>query len=384
MSTYKEAIDAINSFLVDINKLSPFSEILFQGIFIKKLSNSNLISSKKYLDITTRRRSHQSHLDLTGQDTLAFFFGDNPNSKKEYSQIMLDIPSDHLRLLQELNNSVEIEATRGTPKKRVLLQKRNVPNTFNFTRSSDLYFYAYAFKKLEGHSGEQSQINRLQNKDAFFDLCSCAFEGDFLIFMKHSLNHYVCILMPSEYSSTLAKLIGSSVNFSVNNPSFCVEESSEAFSEIMKKNAMQEFDDISSFTMSLSAEMNGYDKEQLTKVRVGQSSFRKLLIEQRGCTCELCNINVPEALRASHIQSWSTSTPSERLDTQNGLLLCANHDALFDRHLITLDVNTNDLLISSSISSDQHDELNLTHTKRINMTDRMKIYMQKHNHLFES
>lgn len=384
MATYKEVMTSINAFLVNINKLSPLSDVLFQGVFVKELSNSNLVYAKKYTNTNTGKRTHQSHLDLTGHDTLKFFFGEHPSSDEAYSQIMLDIPVDNLKLLQQLDNSTTVKAQRGTPKKEVDLPKRNIPANFTFTHSSDLFYYAYAFKKLEGHSGDQNQINRLQNKDEFFDLCASAYEKDLLVFMKHSLNHYICILIPSEYSAELSELMGNSANFSICNPSFDTDKSSEAFCSIMKNNVTQEFDDIDISNRSVSTGLSGYDKEQFTKIRVGQSSFRKLLIEQRGCTCELCSVNVPEVLRASHIQSWATSTPTERLDLQNGLLLCANHDVLFDRHLITIDVETNKLLISSSISEDQQKELKLIHPKTIYLSERMKAYMKKHNNLFES
>lgn len=384
MSTYKEIMTAINEFLVNINKLSPLSDTMFQGVFVKQLSNSNLVYGKKYTDAITGKRTHQSHLDLTGQDTLKFFFGDKPDTESDYSQIMLDIPVDHLRLLQKLDKPVKISAKRGTPPKDVFVLKRNIPADFSFSHSSDLYYFAYAFKKLEGHSGDQNQINRLQNKDEFFDLCTCSYEGDFLVLMKHSLNHYICIVVPSEYSSDLSTLVGSSVNFSISNPAFNAKESSDAFCHIMEQNVKQEFDDLDASIQSTSTALTGHDKEQLTKVRVGQGSFRKLLIEQRGCTCELCAINIPEVLRASHIQSWATSTPEERLDLQNGLLLCANHDVLFDRHMITIDVNTNNLLISSSIPEDQLEELKLINHKTIALSERMKAYMKKHNQLFEA
>lgn len=383
MATYKEIMNAINVFLCDINKLTPLSDTLFQGVFVKKLSNSNLISSKKYINVATGKKTHQSHLDLTGQDTLKFFFGENPYSDTDYSQIMIDIPVDHLRLLQQIDLPTEYTEKRGRHNEDATILKRSIPSDFYFKHVSDRYYYAYAFKKLEGHSGDQNQINRLQNKDEFFDLCSCAYEGDFLILMKHSFNHYICILMPSEYSSNLSSLLGSCINFSANNPAFDIQTASDSFCSIMEKNVKQEFSDIETSIQSTGSGLSGHDKEQLTKVRVGQGSFRKLLIEQRGCTCELCAINLPEVLRASHIQSWSTSTPEERLDLQNGLLLCANHDVLFDRHMITIDANTNELLISSSIPEDQLKELKLVATKEISLQERMRTYMKKHNDLFE-
>lgn len=38
-------------------------------------------------------------------------------------------------------------------------------------------------------------------------------------------------------------------------------------------------------------------------------------------------------LVASHIKTWSHSNNIDRLDIQNGLLLCPNHDALFDKDI---------------------------------------------------
>ena len=58
----------------------------------------------------------------------------------------------------------------------------------------------------------------------------------------------------------------------------------------MEENVEKEFNELDK-TINTQTTLNGHDKEQIVKTRVGQGSFRKLLIEQRGCTCELCNIN---------------------------------------------------------------------------------------------
>ena len=44
-------------------------------------------------------------------------------------------------------------------------------------------------------------------------------------------------------------------------------------------------------------------------------------------------------LIASHIKPWSVCSNEERLSTENGLLLCANYDKLFDSGLISFDDN---------------------------------------------
>jgi hypothetical protein len=43
--------------------------------------------------------------------------------------------------------------------------------------------------------------------------------------------------------------------------------------------------------------------------------------------------------RASHIKEFANCDSNEAYDINNGLLLCANADALFDKHLITIDEN---------------------------------------------
>ncbi|WP_255504960.1 HNH endonuclease [Lysinibacillus sphaericus] len=41
-------------------------------------------------------------------------------------------------------------------------------------------------------------------------------------------------------------------------------------------------------------------------------------------------------LRVSHFKPWKDSTNEERLDAFNALLLCCNHDALYDKGLLHL------------------------------------------------
>lgn len=45
--------------------------------------------------------------------------------------------------------------------------------------------------------------------------------------------------------------------------------------------------------------------------------------------------------RASHIVGYAEAKDSEKFDINNGILLCANADALFDKHLISVDKNKN-------------------------------------------
>lgn len=79
------------------------------------------------------------------------------------------------------------------------------------------------------------------------------------------------------------------------------------------------------------------EREQVQKARIGQSGFRQALELRFKDGCPLTGISTPALLVASHIKPWRDCTPLERLDPNNGLLLSALADRLFDRSLITFD-----------------------------------------------
>lgn len=122
---------------------------------------------------------------------------------------------------------------------------------------------------------------------------------------------------------------------------------------------------------------SGTDVEKVIKARISQGSFRRLLLLERH-RCNLCNISTTSVLRASHIKEWSTASREERIDADNGLLLCANHDALFDRHQISFEPGTGALRVSESINTEQRTALNLPNSFNLAMSDRMRMYMKIH------
>jgi HNH endonuclease len=83
--------------------------------------------------------------------------------------------------------------------------------------------------------------------------------------------------------------------------------------------------------------------------RVGQATYRKQLLDYwRGCAVTGCSESL--LLRSSHIKPWRDSTPEERLDPFNGLLLVPNLDLLFDCGFISFS-DDKAILISSELSS---------------------------------
>lgn len=120
----------------------------------------------------------------------------------------------------------------------------------------------------------------------------------------------------------------------------------------------------------------GIERESYVKTRVNQSYFRGDLLksQQKCCLCGVCN---EEILIASHIKPWSVSESNEKLDPDNGLLLCANHDRLFDRGLISFD-DTGKIIISEKLSDEDRLLLNINSNMYITLNENRKRFLEFH------
>lgn len=110
--------------------------------------------------------------------------------------------------------------------------------------------------------------------------------------------------------------------------------------------------------------------------RRGQAIFKKKLLED-SAQCAICDIDEPTLLIASHIKPWKYSSNFERLDKYNGLLLCPNHDKLFDLGLITF-TDEGKVIISSLLTPKTKNNLGLTEKLCINLDEANKIYLSWH------
>jgi HNH endonuclease len=92
-------------------------------------------------------------------------------------------------------------------------------------------------------------------------------------------------------------------------------------------------------------------RQALILARRGQGKFRADLFDfWNGCAVSKCTF--PDALRASHIKPWKKCTGrNERLDPNNGLLLIATLDSLFDRGFISFK-DDGTILISPRLSEE--------------------------------
>lgn len=126
-----------------------------------------------------------------------------------------------------------------------------------------------------------------------------------------------------------------------------------------------------------SSNLGDTEKSILAKARIGQGEFRSELI-RRDHRCLICGLKNEKLLFASHIKPWKDcDTDFERLDSNNGLLLCSIHDDLFDKKLISFDEDGR-INISSELSQEDRDILNLDETLILKLSENMKKYMSWH------
>ena len=119
------------------------------------------------------------------------------------------------------------------------------------------------------------------------------------------------------------------------------------------------------------------ESEVKMKIHLGQQKFWKDLLPLWESKCALCGINLPELLRASHSKPWKDSTNVERLDPYNGVLLCCNHDALYEKGLIAFD-GQGRLYISSVICDEDYLMYRLVPRAKIQIHSENKVYFKWH------
>lgn len=124
----------------------------------------------------------------------------------------------------------------------------------------------------------------------------------------------------------------------------------------------------------------GEDVIREVKARIGQQKFKKHLLSIEN-VCKICGLSEPSVLIASHIKPWSKSTPQERGDLDNGFLMCANHDALFDKFLITV-IDNGEIIISDKIDKSNYKLLGLENLPKLQLTEANKQYLVSHRESF--
>ena len=123
----------------------------------------------------------------------------------------------------------------------------------------------------------------------------------------------------------------------------------------------------------------GKDVYRTCKSRSGQSKFRKALIDQEGSACAIpgCKVCGEEHIIASHIVEWNQANELEKTDPNNGLVLCPNHDHLFDNHYISFDSHGK-IMISSKLSAEELESFGLNNEVILDLSPERELYMTRH------
>lgn len=159
----------------------------------------------------------------------------------------------------------------------------------------------------------------------------------------------------------------------------------EKLSDVEKNNIFKysEFNNIKNFESIINDEIPSSEietKRALIKVRWQQGQWRKELLNKYQNGCVLTNIKHNDLLIASHIKPYSKCKKEEACDIENGLLLSALADKLFDKGLMTFDQNGK--IIFSKQLEHNNDILKIQEHIDINfnliMTEKMRSYMKYH------
>jgi hypothetical protein len=118
-------------------------------------------------------------------------------------------------------------------------------------------------------------------------------------------------------------------------------------------------------------------KKRLIDARLGQGKFRQALESRWQNACAVTGCKVSSVLRASHIKPWRDSNNDERLDPNNGLLLGAHIDAVFDAGLISFR-DDGKMLISKQVAASDRMALQLGRSLSKILTTGEKKFLRFH------
>lgn len=132
----------------------------------------------------------------------------------------------------------------------------------------------------------------------------------------------------------------------------------------------------------LDSSLQQTEREAIVQARIGQGIYREKLLRKYNNRCIITGINLSEILIASHIKPWAASSNKERISLENGLLLSATYDRLFDQGLMSFE-NDGKILLSSMVTKDNAEKLRLSPSMKydIKYDPGMKDYLDYHRNI---
>lgn len=139
--------------------------------------------------------------------------------------------------------------------------------------------------------------------------------------------------------------------------------------------------------------MNDFEKEQYivntvkTRNQSIQRQFRKGLLDHNEHKCPICGFSFENFLIASHIKPYSKCDDTyDAINHFNGLLMCPNHDKLFEgAEYMTIDAKNGEIILSPAVQNSQDFKmLNGKHISRNYIDNERRHYLKWHNAQFLS
>ena len=255
----------------------------------------------------------------------------------------------------KLRNYLDGISTTKEPATAAFLQKDIFANWLKQTttlKDSSIDKYARAVKTISQEMVERSVITKALHRMSAFELdiaLGTIMKNDYFVDKNTRGNHmYSNALKQYRYFMSLTV-----------EPDDCVE-----YLESIKQNTT----------------ISETERTAIVQSRIGQGQFRKQLMDKYKGSCVITGINHPKLLVASHIKPWAASDNQERLQVDNGLLLSATYDRLFDSGLITFDKNGR-IFLSSFIGMENEKKLHLQAGIQypLLVTNKMQQFLEYHS-----
>ncbi len=153
-----------------------------------------------------------------------------------------------------------------------------------------------------------------------------------------------------------------------------------------EEKAKRDLDDVIKIVENSNLEFkNAYIEQQINARNPSiQKRYRNALLKEFNHKCAICGIDNENVLVASHAVGYAECTCNEdRINPKNGLLLCKNHDALFDKGLICFDEKTGKIILpnNETLDSALYDLLNISKDTKIDpskLDPKRREFLKKH------
>lgn len=152
--------------------------------------------------------------------------------------------------------------------------------------------------------------------------------------------------------------------------------------EIVLKEGFERSDEATDIKSIYDSKIDETTKQRLVNARLGQGGFREALLEMWDQKCPITGCEIATVLRASHIKPWRLSDNRERLDPENGILLAASIDALFDKFLITI-TKSGAIRASSELSHSALTKLGIPKGVQVDLSPPAQAYLKSHRMKFK-